>query len=285
MHRLEYLILRFLEATVQLLPRRAALAVGGALGALMYRARFLKRTVDRNMDHVALWHGSEREAIIRRLYRTMGRYMIDLLWCRPGKVPHDFDNLAIVTGNLKGRGLLAVLGHFGNWEVLGTVFGTLVPGLHVVAMPMKNPYVEAWLRKKRARTGAIEIDKTKAVRRIVTALRGNHPIAVLIDQYAGKQGVMVPFLGKEANTVRTVAGLYHKTGCELLLSYALLQEDGSYHIHVEEGRTLDVPRENTEAFIDACLKEHNDILSSWIRRHPEHWFGWFHRRFREAIKY
>jgi Kdo2-lipid IVA lauroyltransferase/acyltransferase len=285
MHLLEYILLRILEVLVQLLPRRVALAVGGMLGALMYRARFLRRTVDRNMDHVALWHGAEREAVVRRLYRTMGRYMIDFLWCRPGKVPHDFTNLHIVTRNLKGNGLLAVLGHFGNWEVLGTVFGSLVPSLHVVAMPMQNPHVEAWLRRKRAATGAVEIDKSKAVRKIVTALRGNNPVAVLIDQYAGKQGVMAPFLGRTANTVRTVAGLYHKTRCELLLSYALLQEDGSYHIHVEEGRNLDVPREDTETFINAYLREHNEVLSSWIRQHPDHWFGWFHRRFRGAIDY
>ena len=57
----------------------------------------------------------------------------------------------------------------------------------------------------------------------------NGIVAILIDQHAGKHGTMVPFLGKEANTVRIVAN--EKTGCEVLAISAIMEKgENSYKI-------------------------------------------------------
>jgi len=278
--------LRAAELAARLLPRRVTLAAGSALGSLMRVAGVYRRVVAANMAHVGLWGADEQKRIVRRLYRNMGRYMVDFLRAEPGRVPHDFTRPDFADRILaRGKGVIAVIGHFGNWEVLATIFGTLVPSLHVVSMPMKNPLVENWLARKRARTGVTEISKNKAVRRILRALHDNSIVAVLIDQNARHQGTLVPFLGKPASTIRTVAGLLHKTDCAILLSYALLKDDGTYAVHVEEGRDLGVPRDDPEAFIDAYQREHNEVLSRWIQEHPDHWFGWFHRRYGGQIRY
>jgi lauroyl/myristoyl acyltransferase len=26
-------------------------------------------------------------------------------------------------------------------------------------------------------------------------------------------------------------------------------------------------------------------VSRWVEAHPEHWFGWFHRRFKDKVLY
>jgi lauroyl/myristoyl acyltransferase len=95
----------------------------------------------------------------------------------------------------------------------------------------------------------------------------------------------VPFLGKETSTVRTVAGLVHKTGCAVMPTYALLRDDGSYDIVIAEAPPPDLSGKTDEQCVAAYQLQHNDILSGWIREHPEHWFGWFHKRFRESIRY
>jgi KDO2-lipid IV(A) lauroyltransferase len=285
-HIIEYLALRLAELAVRMLPRKVALAAGAALGRVLRASGVYRRVVTANMAYVGLWEPAEQKRITARLYRNMGRYVVDFLRAEPGRVPHDFRRFDFADRILaRGKGAIAVIGHFGNWEALGTVFGTLVPSLHVVSMPMKNDYVERWLARKRARTGVTEIHKNKAVRRILQALHANSIVAILIDQNMRRQGTLVPFLGKPASTIRTVAGLLHKTDCAILLSYALLKDDGTYAIHVEEGRDLGVSRDDPEAFITAYQREHNDVLSGWIREHPEHWFGWFHRRFGGQIRY
>jgi len=42
---------------------------------------------------------------------------------------------------------------------------------------------------------------------------------------------------------------------------------------------------DADSKIAASLQSHNDFLSKWIIEYPEHWFGWFHRRFKDAIRY
>ena len=82
-----------------------------------------------------------------------------------------------------------------------------------------------------------------------------------------------------------MAGIFHKTNCSVFLTYALMKDDNTYTIHVDEGRDLGVARSDKEAFVAAYQREHNDVISSWIRRYPEHYFGWFHRRFKGKIAY
>jgi len=110
-------------------------------------------------------------------------------------------------------------------------------------------------------------------------------IAMLIYQNAGSQGTPAPFLGKNTSTVRTVAGLLHKTDCGIVFAYALLEKNGTYRVEIEEGPHLDAPKNDQERFIAAYQKAHNDVLSGWIVRHPDHYFGWFHRRFKDVFSY
>jgi KDO2-lipid IV(A) lauroyltransferase len=284
-HVAEYALLRLIEAGFSLPPRPLALKFGALLGMLLYHGGFRRNIVRKNMAYVGLWSLDERERITRRLYRTMGRYIADFMRVHRRLPPYDFPGFHLIAHHLtRGKGIIAVLGHFGNWEILTTLFGRSVQ-MHVVVMPMKNRLVDEWLARKRAATGVVTINKRNALRGILSALKDNRLVAVLIDQNARDQGTMTPFMGREASTVRTVAGLLHHTDCSIFLVHALLRPDGAYTIVLEEGRELGVPRDNQEAFIAAYQKEHNDVLSRWIRQDPEHWFGWFHRRFGSAVKY
>lgn len=283
---IEYGFLRTAEIVCRLMPRNMALACGAAMGRLMQAAGVYGRVIDTNLRHVGYWTDDEQREIKRKLYRNMGRYIADFLHARPGSLPYYPDPMPLVNRvQGRGKGVLVVLGHFGNWEALASAFGQRADGLHAVSMPMNNPLVEKWLTRRRAATGVVEITKHKAARRILTTLRKNKLVAVLIDQNARRQGTMVPFLGKEASTVRTVAGLLQKTGCGVVLVYALLEDDNRYRIHIEEGRDLGMDPADQEAFITAYQREHNDVLSGWIREHPEHWFGWFHKRYKGSISY
>lgn len=284
---IEYGLLRLLEALFRALPRGVALWLGGVCGRILYLAGWYRRVVRRNMEHVGLWSPEEQRRITRELYYTMFRYMADFLHFGPRTaIPCDCVRMDLIEKAIaRNRGTLLVLGHFGNWEALASMYGHIVPALDVVAMPMGNGLVERWLIRKREATGAHVIGQKQAVRRILNALHANHLVAALIDQHARKHGTLVPFLGKPASTVRTVAGLVRRTGCSVLLVYGLMGPDNRYHVHVEEQRDLGIDPSDRDAYIDAYQKEHNDVLSSWIRQHPTHWFGWFHRRFRATIRY
>ncbi len=285
-HRLEYLGLRLIEALVRLLPRSLSLRVGALVGMALYYTGVYRKVVDRNFDHTGLYDEPRKREIIRRLYANMGRYGTDFLRAGGAPPPYKVENLSGVNNALAaGKGMIAVLAHFGNWELLASIFGSHFADLNVLARPMHNPVVEHWLYAKRTRARVTPIYASGALRKIVTVLGRNGIIAMLIDQYAGDQGTPVSFLGRQANTVRTVAGILHKTECGIVLPYALLEPDGSYRVVIEDAPPISVSREAKEEFIAAAQQAHNDVLSRWIERYPEHYFGWFHRRFKDTISY
>lgn len=270
---------------MNLLPRKAALALGAAIGNMLRLSGVYKRIVWKNLDHVALWDEQQSRTIVKKLYRNMGRYAVDFL--RNGTLPphsvHNFDTIPRLLERQKG--IIVILAHFGNWELLAAIFGPKVDNLNVIAKPMRNPLVEKWLYRKREKASVTTIYTQKALRKMYEVLKENGLTAILIDQHLRKMGTPVPFLGKTASTVRTVAGLVRKTDTSVLPVYALLKEDGSYDIQISHAP---VPRKegaSEEELIHLIQTQHNNIISQWITEHPEHWFGWFHRRFRGFIRY
>jgi Kdo2-lipid IVA lauroyltransferase/acyltransferase len=285
-HYVEYAALKGLERIVNTLPRKAALRLGACAGYCLSMFRVYRRVVETNMNHVAVFDKKEIPRIVRRLYANIGRYAVDFL-LRPDKAPpHVIEKFHIAEAAFgRNKGTIVVLAHFGNWELLAAIFGTRLHDLGVLARPMHNTLVEKWLFAKRKSTGVTPIYASGALRRILTVLKRNGVLAMLIDQYSMEQGTPVPFLTKSANTVRTAGGLVYGTDCSIIFAYALMNPDGSYRVVIEPAPPVDVPRADKEAFIFAHLKSHNDVLSRLIRENPDHYFGWFHRRFKDVISY
>jgi KDO2-lipid IV(A) lauroyltransferase len=300
-HYFEYAALRFVEAVGGVIPRRLALALGAVAGRVLCVLGVYKRVVRKNFDHVGIWDGGQVNKIIPKLYGNIGRYAVDFLRGGGRRLPpHRLHDYEIYTNSRAvGRGTIIVLAHFGNWELLAAIWGRQTDGgLNVVAKPMGNPIVEAWLLKKRTALSVKTIQTGNALRGMLSVLRKNEITAILIDQHLRGMGTPAPFLGKTASTVRTVAGLARKTGAVCVPVYAMMAADGSYDIRFfraeppeadagmdggaggGESGTVD-----EEALINAMQARHNDIISQWIIENPEHWFGWFHKRFKGYISY
>jgi len=288
-HYIEYAVVRCVETAVNILPRGLALFFGGLTGSALYRLGVYRGVVLKNFEHVGLWDAREANKIISALYRNIGRYAADFL--RVGKLPpyrlHGYE--IYERSHELGKGTVVVLAHFGNWELLAAIWGRTVDDLNVVAMPMRNPLVENWLLKKRTATAVKTIYTKNALRGMLGALKRNGITAILIDQHIGNMGTPAPFLGKTADTVRTAAGLVRKTGAAALPVCAILNKDGSYDINFymadPPAAAPGADNADDEAAISAIQAQHNEILSGWIREYPEHWFGWFHRRFKGYVDY
>jgi KDO2-lipid IV(A) lauroyltransferase len=284
-HFLEYWLVRFLETFIGCLPRGISLRLGAGLGACLYLTGVYHKVVKKNLDHVGITDKKRQREIMKSLYRNTGRLFADLL--RPSDIPPPcvIDHFDIAKKAVeKGKGCIIVLAHFGNWEALASIFGTQLYDLNALAKPMKNKLIDKWLSEKRIKTRVTPIDASNVLRKMFLIIRRGGIIAILIDQYAGANGTPSLFLGKNANTVRTVAGMLQKTDCSIIFTYALLEKDGTYHIHIEEGVDLGLAK-NDERYIAAYQQAHNDVLSRWIFSYPDHYFGWFHRRFKDSISY
>lgn len=283
-HRLEYACLRGCSALAGRVPRPVWLWCGARLGDLLCLAGFYRRVVRRNMEFAGVGPAETRRRVTRHLYRNIGRYAADFL--RPNDMlppvrVHGKETLRRQAG--ADQGGIVLFAHLGNWEILPALLQQVGHDVVAIAKPMKNPLVEGWLQHRRRSVGVSCAIPRAALRHCLRVLRGGALVALAIDQYPGRHGTPAPFLGRATRTVRTSAGLAVHTGCPVTGAYAILGADGVYDVWVEP--IPPAPAGPGRDPVNAALQTHSAAISSWVAAYPEHYFGWFHRRFRDSLRY
>ena len=285
-HRAEYYALRGAVAALDKFGVRRAGAVGEWLGGLGYRPFGIRRAVVERQVRAAFPALAEDEVlrIARESYESLGRTTIEtaLMPARSRKqVLAMFSRVdgwdVVERARAKGRGILFVTGHLGNWELAGAFVGAQMP-LEAVTRRMQNPLFDRYITETRQRIGMSVIHDADAVRRVPRAIREQHAVAFLVDQgAAGLASTWVPFFGRLAKTPRGPAVFALRLGAPVVFGAALRQPDGHYVIGFEE-----VEAESTgdrEADVDRIVAAYTATLERWVRRAPEQYF-WHHRRWR-----
>lgn len=271
-----------------LIPWRLGVALGAALGGLAWRS--LASTRRLAMEHLVAAlperTDEERASIGRAAMINLGRSALEMLmvaggrrtrvekWCTIADESRLRDALS------GGRGVIFVTGHTGNWELLAALVARRGYPATVVATPVYDPRLDELLIAARAAQGVETISRgsPSAARQLLSALRRNAFLGMLIDQDTDVDGTFVPFFGRPAYTPTGAAALALRTGAAVVCGF-LVREGAFRHRMVVEGpltlvRTGDHDRDvvaNTALFT-ARIEQH-------IRLHPDQWV-WFHRRWK-----
>ena len=142
-----------------------------------------------------------------------------------------------------------------------------------VVTTQSNRLVEQFMDRQRALAGIEIVKRADAVRGVLSALKRNRLVALLIDQDAHEEGAFVPFFGHLASTPRGPAVFHLRTGAPLLFARSVRLPGERYRIQIE--------RVDTTGFTDpdALTAHMTGLLESAIRETPEQWF-WMHRRWK-----
>ncbi len=181
----------------------------------------------------------------------------------------------------KGRGLVALVAHAGNWEYTGIGYALTYRRLAVVAREMDQPLGRRLARYLRERTGSWMVDKRRGLKAIFAHLHQNHVVGIVIDQNtADKEGVLVDFFGKPARTT-PVAALLARRGVPVLPSLSRRLPDGRHLVVFFP----ELPFEKTgdmEADIHRHLTLQSQVIEAWVRQTPDQWL-WLHRRWKNQV--
>jgi KDO2-lipid IV(A) lauroyltransferase len=183
----------------------------------------------------------------------------------------------------KGRGLLVLTGHFGNWEVSTTSGIKQFPQyknlFQFVRRPLKPKFFNDLITWKFRRAGFGTISKFGSLDTILDLLAGGAIIVFIYDQHAGrKDGVVVDFLGHPAGTFKSLALIAMSTGAPVIPASSWREPDGTHVLRFEDPLTL-IDCENVNEAIRKNTQLFNDTLGRLLLRHPEQWI-WMHRRWK-----
>ena len=192
---------------------------------------------------------------------------------------------AFITAFRRGKGVLVLTGHFGNWEV-ATIAGIAnypeVRGrFHFVRRAIKPRWLDALVTRRFDAAGFGVVAKRGSLERIVRLLERGDVIVFPFDQYAGgADGLDVEFFGEAAGTFKSLAVIALATGAPVLPAASWRERDGM-HVLRFEAPVAPVDLANVNDAILRTTRAYNAALERLVVRHPEQWW-WVHRRWRRA---
>lgn len=181
----------------------------------------------------------------------------------------------------KGRGIFFITGHCGNWELMALAFGAKHGNVSVVARRQNNPVLNGIVEKMRGRYGNAIIYKEGAFRRIVSRLKENHIVGILMDQaVVPEEGFVMDFLGRPARVMRMPALMARKTGVPMLPVFIARKPEGGHTLTVYP----EIEPSDAEDSAEALLRD-TEALSKTVERYivenPTEWY-WVHRRWKHV---
>jgi KDO2-lipid IV(A) lauroyltransferase len=187
------------------------------------------------------------------------------------------ENLRIALA--RGKGVFILTAHFGNWELMSAAvtlhFGRAAA---VIVRPIDYAPLDRLVSGLRARFGTEVIAKQGAMRRIISALREQKMIGILLDQNVDwYEGVFTPFMGRWACTNKGLALMAVRTGAPVVPVFSVRENDGRHRIIFEKEVPLVIGDKTTEVEENTIL--FTQVIESFVRRYPDQWF-WFHRRWK-----
>jgi KDO2-lipid IV(A) lauroyltransferase len=179
----------------------------------------------------------------------------------------------------KGKGVLSIVAHFGNWEILPVGIPIYAKPIHIVYRPLDNPVIDNMVEYVRTKAGNELIPKGGSGKRIMDLLKENQIVGILSDQNVDLlEGVFVDFFGRPACTGKGLAVMAMRSGAPVIAIFPARQKSGKYKAIVKPAIEA-VCTGDYDADILTNTQRFTKVIEDIVREYPDQWF-WFHQRWK-----
>jgi KDO2-lipid IV(A) lauroyltransferase len=280
-----------LSIPLAILPLKWAMKAGELLGLLVFylwgsRRRIAIENLKNTLLFNAIIISEPVEKIIKYNFKNLGRSFVEII-----KIYHGFSKKIIDSVEIegvenfnqaksKGKGILIVTGHCGNWELMAIAASVKLSGITIVARPINNPYINRMIENVRVRYGNSVIYKQGALKPIIQKFKDNGCVGILMDQAViPDEGYVVDFLGRGAWTTKMPALLARKTGTAVLPAFINRTKEG-HRIKIYPEIELSNNNNREDAIKEDTIK-FSYFVEKYIRDYPAEWL-WIHRRWKRV---
>jgi len=206
----------------------------------------------------------------REVFCNLGRSAVDILRMAG---PDDFRQGLIKVKGWKrfqeaysrGKGIVGLTAHLGNWELIGAWLSWKGYPLTVVGRRLYDPRLDKLLVRYREEGGERNVPVSQGAKPLLLALKRGEMIGLLADR-GGKRVRRIPFplFGRPIFIPLGPFLLAQKVGSPLVPLFIHLEKDGSHLIEV--GEVIE-----PEMDLPTLVGRWVGILEGFIRRYPTHW--------------
>lgn len=291
----QYLAIRMAEMALCIWPQRSNMRFGAQIGRLynLLDTKNRRRILYNLGFAMPELSDAQRMTLSTEVTENLVRLFMEILHSPRTLHPDSWGDLAIVKAPTiapavdllnSGKPVIMLTGHFGNWEIMGTMMALMGFDLDAIARPFDNPLVYDWMVGIREKRGLRLITKWDATDRMVEVLDGGGALAFIADQNAGDRGIFVPFFGKLASSYKSIGLLAIQKNVPIVCGYARRLNDS---MGFEIGATDTIYPEDWQSQEDPLYyvtARYMRAIESMVRLAPGQYF-WMHRRWKSRPRH
>lgn len=173
---------------------------------------------------------------IKQMFLNYGNNVVDFLRCEKfnersmkERVQFSRSDREYVTDTVKNGGIM-LTGHFGNWEILGMVYGRYY-NMYSFYLRPKLKKLGEFIVKQREHTGSRMIER-EDIKKAVKILKNKGVIGVLADHDGGPTGIITDFFNKKVSVPTGVSAIAYRTKVPIICSFVYHCGKGDYKIKI-----------------------------------------------------
>lgn len=280
---LSCVLFRGLSFFTSIVPLSFSLFLGRRLGDLIYlfdrRHRAIananiRKTVADKFDCASSFR------ITRRAYQAFGQNIIEISFIPRinkqylEKYIHLENKDNIPLAFKRGKGVIFLIVHEGNWELSNIICANLGFPFVLFVRDQGFPRLNALLNSYRLKQGAKIIHKEGGLKELIEVLRSNQSIGMTVDQ-GGKSGEVVKFFNKDASMSVGAVKLALKYDCSIIPVFYTRIKGPYTKVFLDQVYTV-TRTADFEHDVQENLQRLVSIYEKYIRRYP-HEYLWTYK--------
>jgi KDO2-lipid IV(A) lauroyltransferase len=180
----------------------------------------------------------------------------------------------------KGKGVICITPHLGNWELGGYVLASKGYSINILTLQEESQYLFHYEEKLREKVGikSIYFDPKErlnlSVIEIARRLRRNEIVAMVADRTFGAQGIEVDFFGQKTSFPSGAIHLALETGAAIIPVFVVLERKMKYWGIIGDPIPVKMGGNKEEA-VKQGVQEIARRFEEMISRYPDQWFNFF----------
>jgi lauroyl/myristoyl acyltransferase len=266
------------------LPQSLLYGLARLVGGLVYACSAGDRRTLRHNLRIVL-NGCQPpanpEVILWKLFQNYAIYMVDFFRLLAMDLPDSHRCAQLYEGRhhldaalARGRGVVLLTAHLGNWEIGGLGLRALGYPVTVVTLKHNSAFTNRLINTMRSRHGIRVIELGSSAYDgidIIRALQRKEVVAVLGDRVFTDRSATAAMFGRQVRLPLGPVLLAMATGAPLVPAFSVMEAPGRYRgiilpaleVHRGPGR---------EAALQHNLRQVAGAFEHAIRRYPDQWY-------------
>ncbi|MCK4994998.1 MAG: lysophospholipid acyltransferase family protein [Candidatus Omnitrophica bacterium] len=276
-----YLLYRFGQWIALILPHRFAYRAAIFLTSFKYLlCPGERKAMHKNLEVIL---GKDHPGIKkypRQIYANFGRYLVDFF--RAQRIDKKFidkyikiENIEYIDNALKkGKGVIGLTAHLGNWELCAQILARLGYKMNAIALTHKHSKIDEFFSKQRELSGINVVPVGVSIRRCFAALRKNEIVGILGDRdFSAENGIYVDFLNHSFMAPLGPAVLSLRTGAAIVPAFVVRDgKDERYFRYIFTEPIYPEKSGDEQKDIRYITSKYIGVIEKFVKLYPQQWF-------------